>query len=232
MCHPSPCGPYSECKSLNGHAVCSCSQSYIGSPPGCHPECVVSSDCIQRKACRNQKCIDPCPGTCGLNAECHVINHSPICSCLPSFIGDPFIRCFKEESKDQRHYSPDIPILKNNFDLTVQPVLKEPENPCIPSPCGPFSQCRDVNSQPVCSCVQNYIGRPPNCRPECTLNSECPAIYACVNERCKDPCPGSCGFNALCNVVNHSPVCSCMGGYTGDPFSGCSVIQSKLSLSN
>jgi hypothetical protein len=121
-------------------------------------------------------------------------------------------------------------ILNCLFDSIERPILREPENPCIPSPCGPFSQCRDSNGQPVCSCVQNYIGRPPNCRPECMLNSECPSNLACVNERCKDPCPGSCGFNALCNVVNHSPVCHCMTGYTGDPFSGCSVVQSKSSI--
>lgn len=111
--------------------------------------------------------------------------------------------------------------------MTEIPILREPENPCVPSPCGPFSQCRDVNSQPVCSCVQNYIGRPPNCRPECSINSECSPNLACINERCKDPCPGSCGFNALCSVRSHSPVCTCMTGYTGDPFSGCSVVQSK-----
>lgn len=113
------------------------------------------------------------------------------------------------------------------INLIGKPILRDPENPCIPSPCGPFSQCRISNNHPVCSCVQNYIGRPPNCKPECMLNSECPSNLACVNERCKDPCPGSCGFNAFCNVVNHSPVCHCMTGYTGDPFSGCSMQQSK-----
>jgi hypothetical protein len=113
------------------------------------------------------------------------------------------------------------------YNHTEKPNYAEPINPCIPSPCGPFSLCRDVNLQPVCSCVQNYIGRPPNCRPECTINSECFSNRACINERCKDPCPGSCGFNALCNVVNHSPVCSCMSGYQGDPFSGCTEIRSK-----
>lgn len=59
----------------------------------------MSSDCTQDKACANQKCIDPCPGTCGINAKCQVINHSPICSCLPDYVGDPFVRCFVEESK-------------------------------------------------------------------------------------------------------------------------------------
>jgi hypothetical protein len=103
------------------------------------------------------------------------------------------------------------------------PIVREPENPCIPTPCGPNSQCRELNGQAVCSCVQNYIGRPPNCRPECMINSECPSNLACINERCKDPCPGSCGFNTVCSVIKHSPVCSCSPGYTGDPFSGCSI---------
>lgn len=98
-CRPSPCGPYSECRVVNQHAVCSCQKNYIGTPPACRPECTVSSECPQDKACMNQRCIDPCPGTCGLNARCNVINHNPICSCSPGFTGDPFIRCLPEESK-------------------------------------------------------------------------------------------------------------------------------------
>lgn len=37
---------------------------------GCRPECVLSSDCPSDKACIRNKCKDPCPGVCGLNAEC------------------------------------------------------------------------------------------------------------------------------------------------------------------
>lgn len=92
-CNPSPCGANSQCRSVNGHAVCSCVAGYIGAPPTCRPECVVSSDCPADKACANQKCRDPCPGTCGLNARCHVANHNPICSCKAGFEGDPFVRC-------------------------------------------------------------------------------------------------------------------------------------------
>lgn len=62
-------------------------------PPSCRPECIVSSDCTKDRACSNQKCINPCPGTCGIKATCQVINHNPICSCLQGFIGDPFVRC-------------------------------------------------------------------------------------------------------------------------------------------
>lgn len=99
-------------------------------------------------------------------------------------------------------------------------------NPCIPSPCGPNSQCRVVGDQPACSCLPNYIGRAPNCRPECTINAECPGNLACQNEKCTDPCPGSCGVFTTCTVIKHAPNCQCNTGYTGDPFSGCSIIPS------
>lgn len=95
-CSPSPCGPYSECRQVNSHAVCSCQKGYVGSPPACKPECMVSSECAQNKACVHQKCVDPCPGTCGLNARCQVVSHNPICSCPPGHSGDPFIRCLPE----------------------------------------------------------------------------------------------------------------------------------------
>lgn len=96
-CSPSPCGPYSQCRAINKHAVCICAANFIGAPPNCRPECVVSTDCAQDKSCMNQRCKDPCPGTCGQNARCQVVNHSPICSCSLGFEGDPFVRCIKEQ---------------------------------------------------------------------------------------------------------------------------------------
>lgn len=101
---------------------------------------------------------------------------------------------------------------------------KEVGNPCVPSPCGPNSQCRVIGSQAACSCMPNYMGRAPNCRPECTSNAECTSNLACKNERCIDPCPGSCGSNANCKVVLHNPVCTCIIGYVGDPFTQCSLL--------
>jgi hypothetical protein len=109
----------------------------------------------------------------------------------------------------------------------VTPTPTVPQNPCQPSPCGPNSECQVRGESPACSCLQNYIGSPPNCRPECTINPECSSNLACVNQKCSDPCPGSCGTNARCNVVNHTPVCSCNPGFTGDPFIGCSVVQGR-----
>lgn len=98
-CSPSPCGPNSRCRVTNGQAVCSCLPEYVGSPPGCRPECVVSSECPSDKACVNQKCTEPCPGQCGTNTDCRVMNHSPICACKLDFTGDPFTRCFPTPSK-------------------------------------------------------------------------------------------------------------------------------------
>jgi len=68
------------------------------------------------------------------------------------------------------------------------------------------------------------MGVPPNCRPECSINSDCPANRACIREKCKDPCPGSCGLLARCLVINHTPSCVCPEGYTGDPFISCNVL--------
>lgn len=48
-----------------------------------------------------------------------------------------------------------------------------------------------------------------------------------MNLKCRDPCPGSCGANAECRVVSHTPTCVCVAGYTGDPFTQCVVQQCK-----
>lgn len=97
-CLPSPCGPFSNCRVQNERPVCSCLPDYISQPPYCRPECVSSSDCARDKSCVNAKCINPCAGTCGFNAECRVINHNPICSCSPRHTGNPFVECQPERN--------------------------------------------------------------------------------------------------------------------------------------
>ena len=96
--------------------------------------------------------------------------------------------------------------------MIIEPSVVEvvSRNPCVPSICGPNSNCKSIGETPVCSCLMGYIGRPPNCRPECIINADCPGNLACQNERCKNPCPSSCGVNADCRVSQHSPICSCV----------------------
>lgn len=226
-CRPSPCGPFSECRDHNGYAICACLANYIGSPPACRPECSVSTDCAPDKACVNRKCIDPCPGTCGQGARCHVTKHSPICSCPAGHSGDPFVHCSIYQSTLPTFNCFVQEIILSLYLLEPQ-IIEDPQNPCVPTPCGPNSICREVSGSPSCSCLPNYIGRSPNCRPECTSNSECPANLACFNEKCRNPCPGSCGFNARCTVVNHTPSCTCETGFTGDPFTSCFEIPRKI----
>ena len=100
-------------------------------------------------------------------------------------------------------------------------------NPCQPSPCGPNSQCKDINGSPSCSCLPQFIGNPPNCRPECVSNSECASHLACINQKCIDPCPRVCGHNAECRVVSHTPNCVCQFNYVGNPFISCVAPQCK-----
>lgn len=169
------------------------------------------------------KCVDPCPGVCGINAECYVANHAPSCNCLPGYTGNPSEGCRKPPIRMCFHCFPKIYLKSQSFTskLNIFTEYLPPENPCHPSPCGPYSICREVNGHAVCTCQQAYIGQPPNCRPECIINSECLPDKACVNQRCIDPCPDTCGLNANCKVINHSPVCSCPPNYEGDPFNKC-----------
>lgn len=201
-CDPSPCGPNSQCKHQNNLAICSCLIGYQGAPPNCRPECVANFECTLDKICENLKCIDPCPRGCGINTDCRVIKHNPICACKEGFTGDPFSICRE--------------VIKR------EPVLMEPINPCLPSPCGLNAECRDIGGMPSCTCLSGFLSSPPNCKPECILNTDCSNDKACINMKCLDPCQGSCGFSANCDVVNHIPVCSCPVGYDGDPFLICS----------
>ena len=93
-CNPSPCGSNAICKERNGAGSCTCMKEYFGDPYiSCRPECVQNSDCSRNRACVNMKCVDPCIGACGLNSECHVSNHNPVCQCITGYTGNPSQAC-------------------------------------------------------------------------------------------------------------------------------------------
>ena len=202
-CQPSLCGPNAECSILQSRPVCKCLPGYFGKPPSCRPECVINSECAPTLACINLHCADPCVGVCGMNAKCDVVNHNPICTCPPSFVGDSFTNCQKRP-------------------VTKIPTPK-PTDLCSPSPCGPYSSCKRLGDRPMCSCKGGYIGSPPNCRPECIVNDECDRKRACSNQHCVNPCAaGACGLIAEYSIRNHLAVCKCPAGFIGDPFQQCS----------
>ncbi|KAK8736180.1 hypothetical protein OTU49_004861, partial [Cherax quadricarinatus] len=203
------CGPNADCREVGDRPVCTCRAGFIGAPPNCRPVCVVNRDCSASMACIRQKCVDPCPGACGTNAECRVINHSPVCTCIPGYTGEPFARC--------NRIPPAV--------VTTPPPSKEPD-PCAQGICAANAECRIKGTRAVCTCRPGYFGNPyEQCRPECIINSQCPQYLACVKQQCKDPCPGTCGIDAICEVVNHNPVCTCPRSMTGDPFSRCEPIR-------
>lgn len=231
-CQPSPCGPNSQCKAVGNTAACSCLPNYVGRAPNCRPECTSSSQCSPMQACINEKCKDPCPGSCGTYATCVVQNHQPSCKCYDGYTGDPYSACMPTPSNARII----VKLEKFCFDHTSNFVLvqREPEHvdSCNPSPCGVNAECNVRNNAGSCTCLPDYFGDPYHeCRPECVLNTDCPKTRSCLNNKCKDPCPGMCGLNAECFVSNHAPTCSCLSGYTGNPSVACHEIP-KCRLQN
>lgn len=103
-----------------------------------------------------------------------------------------------------------------------------PTSPCTPSPCGPNAICKEQNGVGSCTCLPEFIGNPyEGCRPECVINSDCPSNLGCIRSKCQNPCPGTCGPNSNCQVINHLPTCTCVPGFTGDPFRYCQQIEEK-----
>lgn len=112
-----------------------------------------------------------------------------------------------------------------NFLVTT---TERPRDPCNPSPCGANAVCREKNGAGSCICLPEYFGDPyTSCRPECVTNDDCERSKACLNNKCRDPCPGTCGLHAECRVLNHAPSCYCLPGYTGDPLSVCTLLPSS-----
>ncbi len=125
-------------------------------------------------------------------------------------------------SKSQKNFN-----IKVSLKITAD-YVPEKLTPCIPSPCGPNAICKEQNGVGSCTCIEEYLGNPyEGCRPECTLNSDCPSNLACIRNKCLDPCPGTCGQNADCQVVNHLPSCTCRNGYSGDPYNYCNLRQNE-----
>ncbi|KAK0172482.1 hypothetical protein PV328_005793 [Microctonus aethiopoides] len=51
------------------------------------------TECLNSEKCIGKRCMDPCPGLCGIDAICKVIKHTMTCSCFKCYEGNPYIRC-------------------------------------------------------------------------------------------------------------------------------------------
>lgn len=108
--------------------------------------------------------------------------------------------------------------------LPVAPLVPHPppSDSCALSSCGFNAKCSVQEGVAVCICSLNHYGNPyVACRPECIIDTDCPRYLDCVRNRCIDPCPGTCGVGALCEVLNHQPTCTCPNGYSGNPLQRC-----------
>ena len=97
-CFPNPCGFNAKCNmhSTSEHAsTCVCIKGYFGDPFSfCQkPECNLNKNCPADRVCRNQFCVNPCPGLCGTNAVCSISKHLPNCDCLQGYTGNPLVSC-------------------------------------------------------------------------------------------------------------------------------------------
>ncbi|KAK0172481.1 hypothetical protein PV328_005793 [Microctonus aethiopoides] len=55
--------------------------------------CSNDTECLNSEKCIGKRCMDPCPGLCGIDAICKVIKHTMTCSCFKCYEGNPYIRC-------------------------------------------------------------------------------------------------------------------------------------------
>lgn len=91
----------------------------------CRAECHTSGDCpSQRQTCVNNKCIDPCKGVCGINANCRVRDGTTaVCSCPKDMTGDPFVRCRPfEKRRFPRTNIPSSGLTINNKTFNAQKI--------------------------------------------------------------------------------------------------------------
>ena len=196
-CAGNPCGPNALCQEDDGYPDCSCLPGFKGLPPNCRPECVVHPECPSYLACLNNHCRDPCIGVCGINAECTVRNHNPICGCLESYTGDPFIRC--------------TPIPITTTTTTKRPIIFDTPTPTYPpAPPPATEESPSIIFKPIF---------PTKDAPTLTLS---PIGITPTQRPMVDPCGQKpCGINANCKTNGFDHRCECKFDYVGNPYVSC-----------
>lgn len=201
-CNRVNCG-YGICIAVKHNAVCQCHPGYG----------LIGDTCLDVDECLDH----PCHST----AVCQNTEGSFYCSCPHGLVGDPIGLgcklpgdCFADN---------DCPNSASCIDNTCR-------NPCdIPNTCGHNAECLVRNHIPECRCAGQSSGNPKiECiRFECNYHSDCGPSHACFDNKCVDPCsvPNVCGQGADCSSLNHSAVCTCQPGGTGDPNLGCTPVQ-------
>jgi hypothetical protein len=219
-----PCKPSARCSILDTipvrTMVCSCPESYIPDENGeCKSiplvkiGCSHDDECSNSESCINGQCRNPC--NCGLNAECTVQKHRPICSCINGYEGNPNLECRSIGCTSDSECEHDKTCINKNC-----------INVClIDNPCAPNAECYARNHKSECRCANGYRGNPLiSCQNiECRSNNDCPSDKGCINERCVSLCvyDNKCALRAECFVQNHFSLCKCLLGLIGNPYIEC-----------
>lgn len=180
------------------------------------PECTRDDECSSDLACINNHCRSPC--NCGLNANCRVIDHRPICNCLENYEGNPNIVCHTVGCRSDSECEVEKACVNSNC-----------INPCLldKNKCGSNSECyvRQPHT-PECRCLNGYRGNPlTGCKAiECLSDNDCSDDKLCSNERCIPACLSEshkCAARANCIARDHQAQCKCNPGMIGNPYISC-----------
>jgi len=122
------------------------------------------------------RCADPCPGACGIDAQCKVTGHNPACACRPGYTGNAYDRCtpipvspvvtptqppptsYPQKPPVTPEARPEC-VLNSDCPSEKACVNRACIDPC-PGVCGPNAICKVNSHNPICSCVSGYIGDP------------------------------------------------------------------------
>lgn len=202
-CTDGPCHPSARCENIPGSYRCSCPEGTVGdaySNPGCRlpNQCYKNTDCADNLSCIDGKCTDPCQVTkCGVNAECHIIDHVAECQCPSGHLGDArdtAVGCFRVEC-----LADDDCVQDRQCHSETNKCI----NPCEFVDCGKGA-CHIENHQAICTCLQGYD----------VVGGRCEDVNECQ----ANPCHSS----ATCQNLPGSYTCTCPEGLVGDPInSGC-----------
>ena len=156
------------------------------------------------QACRNEKCVDPCD--CAANADCSARNHRGYCTCIPGYIGDPYI----DGCRLRKHINLKVRFEKKHSSKTFSPFHK-----IAPEPVVEEQDCRvDVDCASLEICYQS------GGRNKCV--DPCSTISPCVSQ-------------ATCRVHSTTPTrtmsCICFEGYTGNGVVSCDKISKHNTIS-
>ncbi|KAI5719789.1 hypothetical protein M8J76_014878 [Diaphorina citri] len=249
------CGPNALCSTSNHTVSCSCPVGFQGHPEpqqGCVRTPVLCiggrTQCPSGHECEDGVCKKTCSGegdnelSCAMGERCISNRCEKICYAAANCLSGEVCRggvCIPGCSSDQDCATDQICAGSKcrcgpGFSLTPSGCLDMDE--CLTRPCHKSASCINTPGSFRCVCKPNTVGDPylnPGCVPAlgCSRASDCNATLSCIHRRCLDPCTvpeNQCGPNALCDVTDHIPTCTCPEGYLGDPLNmdiGCFRVE-------